>query len=399
MAHDLAYAVEKAKVDFLYADIFKFIKEELSLRLYRLTYVARPPRSAHLKILRTYDTKVYVQKRFCAKAEVALSVGLALKAFFFANAIARTINTLIPLDLDLDKYPSSIRAEIHDGQERMLKMFRFGMFDPLLPPQRWRQVLTYTLTYKTLEWIMAHEAEHIMRGHIEMPRKLRQAPWIAQLTESQADDFATLRLLLTLRTEVHNYEEKPWREDWAHFAFCSRSDRINTNLIAMLLSFALVGNKSDETFLQTPPSSELPWRPYPPTAYRLWRAIKLLTTPLRTNPLMPPLKPLDPQTDGMVSPSDLYSFVGVALSRVIVGRHEPLTRLTPMHHSVIEEYDRILMDNLAPLAAYENDWRARNLDPNRATAEIARTYREIAFHLGCGERHEHDTIPPSQSSG
>src|SRR5947209_244671 len=107
----------------------------------------KPPRSAHLKLLRTYHPKVHVHKRFCAKAEIGLSVGLAVKALFFANAIARTIDKLITLDLDLDKYPSSIRDEIEDGQERMLKMFRFGIFGPVLPSERWRQVLTYTLTY------------------------------------------------------------------------------------------------------------------------------------------------------------------------------------------------------------------------------------------------------------
>ena len=249
----------------------------------------------------------------------------------------------------------------------MLKMFRFGIFGATLPSERWRQVLAYTLTYMALEWILVHEAAHVAWGHIEMPAELRRAPWIGQLAKSQADDFATLRLLITLRVfgEEQNYEEAPWHEHWAHFAFSRKSDRINTVLAARLLSFALVGNESDDAFLQTSRLSDLCWKEYPPAAYRLWRAINLLTTPVRTNAGMPQLKPLDPQTDSIVPPSDLYSFVGGILSRISIRKNGPLTRLAPMHQPLLIEYDRILMDNLAPLAAYETDWRTRNLDPTR----------------------------------
>ena len=96
MVHDIAAEIERAKAEFLHADIFELIKERLSFRLHSLTYQLKPPRSAHLKLLRTCEDEVHARKLFGPKAEVALSVGLAVKAFFFANAVARTIDKLIP---------------------------------------------------------------------------------------------------------------------------------------------------------------------------------------------------------------------------------------------------------------------------------------------------------------
>lgn len=214
--------------------------------------------------------------------------------------------------------------------------------------------------------MLVHETAHIMSGHIEMPTRLRTSPWVSQLLESQADDFATGRILLRIRTveEQHNYSEGPSFDTPTHFAYCRSSDRINITLVTMLLSFAIIGNKSDAEFLKAPTSPDLPWKEYPPAAYRLWRAINLLTTPIRNNPGMPSLRPLDLIKDGIVSTDALFSFVSDTVAQVSYQR-EPFTRLLPIHGSIIRDYDRILMENLAPVAAYETRWRARNLDPTR----------------------------------
>ncbi|UWU68199.1 hypothetical protein [Bradyrhizobium sp. NC92] len=363
----LLHAIEGVKAEFLDAEIFRHITDELSAHLFYLSYQLSPPRSAHLRLLKTYDPTIHVVKKFFKRARVSISAGLAIRAFYFANAVARTIDGLIPIDIDLDRYPSSARGKIEDGHKRILKMLRFGIFGPVLPPQKWRQILIYTLMYKSLEWTLVHESAHIMRGHLEMPNKLRNAPWVSQLIESQSDDFATLRFLITLRhfEKEHNYGEEPWQKNWAHFAFCKKSDRLNIELIAMILSIALVGKGSDENFLKTPPSPDLPWEPYPPAAYRIWRVMNLLTTPVSTNPGMPPLDPLDPKTDGILPAETLYSYVGGLLEKVSIDRQGPMTRLMPMHQSIIREYDRALMSNLAPVAAYETRWMGRNLDPTR----------------------------------
>lgn len=367
MASDLADAIEEAKAEFLHADIFQLIKELLSLRLLCLTGTLKPPRAARLKLLRTYDDETYVHQRFYCRAQIALSVGRIIRAFFLANAIARSIDRLIPLDFGLDRYSPQIRDGIELGQKQTLKMLRYGMFASLLPKETWRQILTYSLTTKTLEWILAHETAHIMNGHIEMPAKLRGLPWISQIIESQADDFATERVLIRVRTvdDKHDYSQGPTFDDvTVGFAYCQPSDRINVTLVAMLLSFVIIGNESDAEFLETALSPELRWKEYPPAAYRLWRAMNLLTTPLRTNPGMPPLRPLNPIEDGIVLPSALIAFVNNIIGKISYQR-QPFTQLLLIHQSMLRNYDRALMENLAPVAAYESNWRTRNLDPNR----------------------------------
>jgi hypothetical protein len=367
MASDLADAIEEAKAEFLHADIFRLIKELLSLRLLYLTGTLKPPRAARLKLLRTYDDETYAHQRFYCRAQISLSVGRIIRVFFLANAIARSIDRLIPLDFCLDRYSPQIRDAIESGQQQTLKVLRYGMFGPLLPKETWRQILTYSLTTKTLEWILAHETAHIMNGHIEMPKKLRELPWVSQIIESQADDFATGRVLIRIRTvdAKHDYSQGPTFDDvTVGFAYCRLSDRINITLVAMLLSFVIIGNNGDAEFLETAPSPELRWKEYPPAVYRLWRAMNLLTTPLRTNPGMPPLRPLNPVEDGIVLPGALISFVNDIIGQISY-RRQPFSQLLPMHQSMIRNYDHTLMENLAPVAAYEANWRARNLDPNR----------------------------------
>ncbi|CAL80027.1 hypothetical protein BRADO6399 [Bradyrhizobium sp. ORS 278] len=367
MDRELSDAIAEAQAEFLRAQIFQQIQAELSFRLSNLTYQLKPPRRASLSLLRTYDSTAYVDKGLLKTAKVTLSVGLAIQAFYYANAVARTIETLFPLAINLGHYDPSVRATVNEGHERTLEMLRFGIFGPILPQERWRQVLIYTLMYKALEWILVHETTHIVWGHYEMPDALRSSDWVAQLIESQSDDFATLRFLTSLRIfeKEHDYQAKPWQQDPGHFAFCKKSDRLNITLISMILSIALVGKGNDDKFFSDPRSPDVPKRSHPPSAYRLWRSLNLLTTPVRTNPGMPPLHPLTPATDGILSGRDLYSFVGGLLARISTGGNGPITRLDSSHHATLLEYNQTLMDNLAPVAAYEASWRARNIDPDR----------------------------------
>jgi hypothetical protein len=61
------------------------------------------------------------------------------------------------------------------------------------------------------------------------------------------------------------YSQGPSLDDvTAGFVYCRSSDRINITLVAMLLSFAIIGNKSDAEFLKTPPSPDFPWKEYRP---------------------------------------------------------------------------------------------------------------------------------------
>lgn len=138
MTNDLADAVEEAKAEFLYADIFELIREELSLRLLYLTGTLRPPRSARLILLRRYEGEVNVRRRLCCRARITFSVGTIMKAFSLANATARTIGALFPLDFGLERYPPQIISAIEHGQQQMLKMFRYGMFGVVLPSETWR---------------------------------------------------------------------------------------------------------------------------------------------------------------------------------------------------------------------------------------------------------------------
>src|SRR5215470_15861407 len=155
MASDLADAIEEAKAEFLHADIFRLIKDLLSLRLLYLTGTLKPPRAARLKLLRTYDDETYVHLRFYCRAQIALSVGRIIRVFFLANAMARRIDSLIPLDFGLDRYSPQIRDAVELGQQQTLKILRYGIFGSFLPKETWRQILTYSLTIKTLEWILA----------------------------------------------------------------------------------------------------------------------------------------------------------------------------------------------------------------------------------------------------
>lgn len=371
MTSDLADAIEDARVEFLDADIFQMFKELLSLRLLYLTGKLKKPRAVRLRLLKTYDDRINSCQRFYCRTRIDLTSGMIIKVFLLATAVARCIERFFPIGFDLDKYPSRLRDEIRSCQHQKLNMLRYGIFKPLLSMESWRQIIAYTITIKTLEWMLTHETAHIMSGHVEITEELRGAPWASQIIESQADDFATLRILFHARiiNQNHDYSQAPmFNYVEGGFAYCRTSDRINIELIAMLLAFVVVGNEDDAEFLKADLSPESQYKEYPPAAYRLWRAMNLLFTPLRTNPGMPPLKPLSPTDDGIIAPGSLLDYVNNVIGKIRYQRR-PFTTLLPMHYSILKNYDRILMDNLAPIAEYESQWRARNLDPDRPPPE------------------------------
>lgn len=100
-----------------------------------------------------------------------------------AAAIANNIDALIKIEPLKEAYSAEIKAGIIESQKRVRAMIDTSPLRLIMPRERWRAVIAYTILVRGLEFILLHEIGHILRGHIALSRKFLDEDWRRQIVE------------------------------------------------------------------------------------------------------------------------------------------------------------------------------------------------------------------------
>jgi hypothetical protein len=218
---------------------------------------------------------------------------------------------------------------------------------------------------RSLDYILIHELGHVMRGHLAFARRWLAHPVInetskksdgmppalSRLMESQADDHATIALATKWRHlgTTHNFEQSPIQCGIGCFSFFNAADMCRSIAYSICLAFLLLDYGSITALdhvLGAPSSGGFDSQEkYPPTEFRLWRALKL---------------------------SHLHEVVGVSWREILESVRASLVRagLLGVRHllpenaseSDMETYDRKLVEDGPEVLEAERAWKDDSID-------------------------------------
>jgi hypothetical protein len=336
-------------------DILQPMREMLTLRLKSLTDVLKG--KAQLKLSHSLGTTAYSYRTILGPFRVVISRGTVIRIILYSVALADKIEILFTPETLRDEYYQHIMTSVIRAQDWVMNAMRHSLLSLAMPRERWRTLLAYTIAARGLDFILAHEAGHILRGHLALSKKDKQRDWQLQVVESQADDHATIHWLdrTFIDATTHNWKVGPFFGFPGEFAFSNKKDYATLTFVAIVLAWVLVSDQDDAEFLiraSAPPAlRELAGRRYPPTAYRLWRTLRWFERAPES-------------VDGVPQPEAILRFVGEAFQSRGHGEAR-LFAPASMPKELLEEYDHILMKNSAAIISHEKSWSIVNLEPTR----------------------------------
>ncbi len=355
-------------------EFLKPTEEELRIRLAFGTAILRKPQKVSLSLAMQPAINACASKNTIRDYQVTIYVGAVIALFLGALALVdETTGCASGLELTAARRRNKHVEELERLWEPLIRAYEVSPFAHLLPKEPWRIVLAHSILGRSLDYLLAHELGHVLRGHLDYCLRWMTEPSIVEasrestglppalsrIIEAQADDHASLQAGMKWHhlSRSHDFEVSPICSGIYGFTFFNAQDVCRSVAQSICLVFFLLdyGSRTamDDALGLPSTTNYGPLNPYPPLEFRLWRA-------LRVSRLH--------EASGLDFRAVLESVRASLVSKGLVGATYLLPPTTP--EPAMAAYEQALVEQGAEALVAEKAWVQIGLDVTQPPPEM-----------------------------